>query len=200
MSRFCGKCDFYDHLCIHCDSEEKIEELLSKSDIYITTKDGREHKLKIETIKDAAKYYPYLICVGTFSKEGHTIVLSSESFIDREERDSLRFDIENVLKYWRKCKREKRRFDKDECYNKIHWHITNDDYLKEIIKRVAEKGNNAEFDDIHKPMWERYRKDWFDEMVNLGYSEFDAFRWCFNEYWPLEDKIRERLGRVINED
>lgn len=200
MSRFSGKCDFYDHLCIYCNNENDIERILSISDIFIITEDWKEHKLNIKTIKDATKYYPYLISMGVFSKDKHSIVLSKESFIDREERESLQFDIDYVLKYWRKCKREKKDFDKDVCYEKLHWCSTGGNYLKEIIERVAENGNKADFTDIHKPTWERYRKNWFDEMVRVGYSEYEAFTWCYNEFIPSEEKISERLKKYENQN
>lgn len=201
MSRFCGKCDFYDHLWMNSDSEE-VEASLAKSDIYITSKDGREHKLKINTIKDAAKYYPYLIVIGAFSKEHQTIILSSESFIDWEEREMLQYDIDDVYRFWRKCKREKIDFDKIDCYNKVHWSFSSEDkYLQEIISRIDRDGNKAKFEDIHKPIWERYRRNWFDELVHLGYSEIEAYKWCFNE-WNFFDNnaVEKRLGRKINEE
>ena len=54
MSRFSGKCDFYDTLSIWCKGDNsKLEEFLANTDIYISGKGYREHKLDIKTEKDA---------------------------------------------------------------------------------------------------------------------------------------------------
>lgn len=194
MSQFSGKCDFYDHLCIYCETEDDFEKLLAISEIKINSKDGREHLLRVKTIKDAVKYYPYLITLGCFSKEKHSFVLSSSSFIDREEKEHLQYDIDAVFRYWRKCKRKKIKFDEDACFDKVSWGFRNEETLREIIHRVAENGNKAEFNDIHKPIWENMRKRWYEEMVKYGYSKFEAFCWCFNEFFPSEEVIKKRLG------
>ena len=201
MSRFCGKCDFYDgFVAIRCDcDEEKVAEELKKLKLYVHGKDGRNHRVKSDTIKDIAKYYPYLEAVMYGSKdEGSVVILSSDSFIDIEEAEHRQYKINDVLKYWRKCKREKKPFAEEECLEKLWW--TKDDSLKEIVHRIAEKGDKAEFDDIHMPMWEHNRRRWFEEMVNVGYSENEAYNWCFKAWFDSDDVIEKRLGRKLNED
>ena len=197
MSLFSGKCDFCDHLNINCDNEDEINDLLALSDIYIYGEDHREYKLDVETIKDAVKYYPYLVVLGSFSKEHHTLVLSSTSFIDLEEKERLKYDLKEVKKYWRKCKKHNIEFNENECYKKVSWSNTLDNSLKEIISRVAKDGNNATLDNIHKPLWERFRKNWYEEMLKYGYSEIEAFRWCFNVLWPTKEIVIKRLGNNI---
>ena len=195
MSKFSGKCDFCDHLWISENSEEDIEKLLAKSEIRICSKDSREHVLRIDTMKDAVKYYPYLIVRGGFSKERQTIVLSSQSFIDIEEQKHIQYEIDDVLKYWRKCKRKKIKFDETDCFNEVNWWSGENLALQEIISRVAKDGDKATFEDIHKPMWEHYRREWYEEMLKYGYLEIEAFRWCFTEFWATRETIEKRLGK-----
>lgn len=146
MSQFCGKCDFYDGFVeIRCDSdEEKIKEELKKLKLYVRGKDDRDHLVKSDTIKDIAMYYPYLEAIACGSDDRFIIVLSADSFIDYEEKERLSYRIEDVLKYWRKCKRKKMPFTKEEFYKDNWW--TNEALMDEIIDRVAKYGDKAEFD------------------------------------------------------
>lgn len=198
MSQFCGKCDFYDSfVAIGADSnEEKVKENLKNLKLYVYGKDGRDHRVKSDTIKDIAKYYPYLESVMNYSKEsGYNVYLCSDSFIDQEEREHIGWYVRDVLKYWRKCKRNKKPFIVDECIESLHW--MNDDILRTVAERVAKYGNKAEFDDIHDSLHEYYRRRWFEELVRLGYSEFEAYNWCFKSLFDSKETIIKRLGRPI---
>lgn len=199
MSQFCGKCDFYDgFVAISGDGDEKkVVENLKKLKLYVYGKDGRDHRVKSDTIKDIAKYYPYLESIAAYSGEtGYNIHLSSDSFIDQEEREHIEWYARDVLKYWRKCKREKKPFVVDECIKLLHW--MNDDILRAIAERVAKDGNKANFDDIHDSMHEYFRKRWFEELVRLGYTEFEAYNWCFKGLFDDEETVIKRLGRPLS--
>lgn len=199
MSKFCGKCDFYDSfVSIHGDDDEaKVMENLEKLNLYVYGKDGRKHRVKSDTIKDIAKYYPYLETVMCSSKEGYmTVILASDSFIDQEENQHLDWYIQSVFKYWRKCKRGKKAFVVDECAQALHW--TYSDIIRSIAERVAKDGNKANFEDIHLPMHEYYRRQWFEELVRLGYTEDQAYNWCFKGFFTDEETIIKRLGRPLN--
>ncbi len=200
MSQFCGKCDFYDgFVAISGEGDEKkVEENLKKLKLYIYGKDGRDHRVKSDTIKDIAKYYPYLEGCAAYNREtGYNILLSSDSFIDQEEREHVGWYVKEVYKYWRKCKRIKKPFVVDECVKALsYW--SNTDILRTIAERVATDGNKAEFDDIHLSLHEYYRRRWFDELVRLGYSEFEAYNWCFKGLFDTEETVIERLGRPLN--
>ena len=195
MSIFSGKCDFYDCFCaIGGDGDEEVvKENLKKLTLYVCGKDNRDHLVKSDTIKDIAKYYPYLETVACYNKEeGYIIHLSSDSFIDQEEAEHRQYMINDVMKYWRKCKREKREFTPEECVEKLWWN--NKDDLKEIAERVKRDGNKAEFDDIHFPMWEHFRRKWFNELVRLGYTEREAYNWVFKTWWASSEEMKERLN------
>lgn len=200
MSRFCGKCDFYDSfVMIGSDGKHgKLEENLKRLKLYVYGKDGRDHRVKSDTIKDIAKYYPYLEGVMSYSKEtGYNIYLQSDSFIDQEEREHIGWYVRDVLKYWRKCKRGKKPFVVNECIQTLHW--MNDDILRTVAERVAKDGDKAEFDDIHDSLHEYYRREWFEEMVRVGYTEREAYDWCFKGFFTDEETIIKRLGRPLHE-
>ena len=198
MSQFSGKCDFYDgFVAIHSDgNEEKVVENLKKLTLYVRGSDDREHIVNSDTIKDIVKYYPYLESIALYNKDdGFKIVLSSDSFIDMEEKDHLNWYIEDVYKYWRKCKRRKIPFNVEDCVESS-WR--NSELVREIATRVAKDGKDAEFDDLHLPMHEHYRKRWFEEMVKAGYTEHQAYNWCFKGMFDSPEVIKERLGRELN--
>lgn len=202
MSMFSGKCDFYDSfIATHGNGdEEKVVENLKKLNLFVQGEDGRSHEVKSDTIKDITKYYPYLESVAIYNKdEGMRIILSYDSFIDQEERECLNWYIDDVYKYWRKCKRKKKPFNVEECLkeNGLSWRNT--ELVKTIATRVAKDGKKAEFDDIHLPMHEHFRREWFEEMVRVGYTELQAYNWCFKGLFDSPDVIRERLGRDLNE-
>ena len=199
MSEFSGKCDFYDGFVdIHCDGDKsKITEELSKLKLYIRGKDDRKHLVKSDTIMDIAKYYPYLRSLTIAENCSTSIVLASDSFIDQEEAEWLNWKVEYVLKYWRKCKRNKKPFVAEECLNELSWLGSKSTQLKEIICRVEKDGNKAEFDDIHDDTHEHFRRKWFEEMVRVGWTEREAYDWCFKGIFDPEKEIIKRLGRPL---
>ena len=180
MSMFSGKCDFYDSVvAIWCDGDTtKLEEFLARTDIYIFSRaDERKHKLDIKNEKDAAKYYPYLQCIAALGRtDRNTIILSSTSFIDDEEEEHLSWYLDDVLKYWRKCKRNKTPFTAEKYFEQT-WLNKSNPLLIEIVKRVVKDGKKATTEGLHTDIHEYYRKRWFEEMVRLGYSETEAFNW-----------------------
>lgn len=199
MSMFSGKCDFFDSfVAIFCDGEdEKIKERLPKLKLYVYGKDDRNHRVKSDTILDIAKYYPYLAAIHTGDKDGNSVyILSSDSFIDQEEKQFRDYHINDVMKYWRKCKRNKTEFNEEECYQKVKFWSDSEE-LKEIIHRVAVDGPKAEFDDIHYSMWENNRRRWMDELIRLGMDEDKAFQWCFKD-WATEDNKQKRFNKTVD--
>lgn len=201
MSRFCGKCDFYDgFVAIGSDGdEEKVKENLKKLKLNIYGIDGRPHRVKSNTIKDIAKYYPYLEAIKAYNKEnGYNIILSSDSFIDQEEKERIGWYIRDVYKYYRKCKREKKPFIVEECVKAISFMSA--DIVTIVAERVAKDGNKAEFDDIHLSLHEYYRRQWFEELVRLGYSEYEAYNWCFKGIFDDKETVMKRLGRPLNNE
>lgn len=199
MSQFSGKCDFYDSvIAIHCDGDKsKAEEFFAKTKVYIYGKGDRRHKLDIKNTKDAVKYYPYLESIAAFNKEeGNTIILSSRPFIDSEESQFIGWHIKDAMKYWKKCKRKKLEYSVEDYLENYCW-FSDNEMDKIIIERIIKDGNSAEFDDLHDNLHEYFRRRWFEEMVEEGYSEWEAFNWCFDEFFPNDEIVEKRLGRTI---
>lgn len=172
MSLYSGKCDFCDMCDIH-----NVDNIL-KSNVYI----GRNIiPLKFETEKDLIPYYPYLVATSATTNGVGEIRLSSESYVDRQERETLEWYVKDCQKYVNKCKRKKEfcdisHFNKEnDCgYNEIY---------EEIISRLMMVGFEKDFkftlDGIYLPMAERYRKELYDEMIKNGWDEFKSRQWCF---------------------
>lgn len=103
MSRFTGKCDFFDD----CEMIRTPEEIVGRSDIYLG-----DAKVEIKTSKDLIPYYTHIVSSASYNKdEGNTINLSKESFIDTEEKGFMVWRIIDAIKIARKAKKEKKSFD-----------------------------------------------------------------------------------------
>lgn len=195
MSMFSGKCDLYDHINISLDSKgASLNELLDNTSFFIHGKDKRDHELSIKSEKDLAKYYPYLVAMGSFSDGKCTIVLSSDSFIDTEERDRLQWRLDDTLKFWRKCKKSKIEFNVDE-YIKHNTYFYRSNLDRQIAEVVLQYGNKTTMDNIkhiHDDIHEYYRNIWYKELLRVGWDEFHAGLWVYG--W-IRDK--EELQRRI---
>ena len=77
MSKFSGKCDFYDHILIN-----GLENIL-KSKVYV----GRSREpLKLTCEADCIPYYPYVISACCCTHGVGTIYLTERSWVDIEEK------------------------------------------------------------------------------------------------------------------
>lgn len=187
MSRFCGKCDLYDWIGDYTDEE------INKMNFYIHHK-GREYKLDVHNQYDAALYYPYIVAIGTHNKDGSgTIILSSDSFIDEEEKQHLSWYTRDVLKEWRRCKRKKIKFNPKEVFKKINWGCRDNSQLQAVIDDVAKNGDRAEFKDIHFNLQEYYRREWYKYLIEIGYDKRKAYDWVFKGFFASEEEMQERL-------
>lgn len=187
MSMFSGKCDLADHMWICNDTEEDVQREIDKTDFYLHRPSGLcGHKLDIHTIKDLVPYYPYLISMAYGSKEDRNKVwISSESFVDSEEKERIGWYIDDVLKYYRKCKRKKIPFIKEECIKNSFWGERHSDFFSDIIDKIIENNfkytpEDAFYDGFHLSLHDHYRKSLYEEMVKYGYSKEYAMQWCFN--------------------
>jgi len=182
MSRYSGKADVYDHFWMSANTEADVEKEIQRTDFYIYTKNGRRHKLAINNLKDLAPYYPYLISVGVWSKEGRcTIVFSNESFVDQEEREFMSWELRDALAEYKRCKRKKIPFDVEEYMikRKNSWH-SESNYTREIVNRVAKDGLKANLDGLYsivKDKWDRVPLA--KELKRLGHNDFFINTWVF---------------------
>lgn len=176
MSRFSGKCDFYD--CVA--SFYTFEEIQNKVKIFV----GKSDKpLKIEKMTDLIPYYPYLISLGVYDivDRTDTVHLTSKSYIDLREQDSLDFILKQILRYYNSCKRKKIIFSVDGAVKKV-FAISDKDrdtVATELANRVKINGKKASTDGLHLSIYDFYRKELAEEMVenglnpaNYGYERF----------------------------
>ena len=163
-----GKCDFED-TCVMYDN------ILDKYKIYAY---GNEIiPLEMKSKKDLVAYYPYI--VSLMVHDG--IHLSKQSFIDSEEQENMQWRLDKLIKYYKKCKRKKIEFDKNEALKEICW-INVDEpepYEIELVDRVAEYGVNATIDNLHDSMHDMMRNEWYALMLDNGRDEDRAYRWVY---------------------
>ena len=170
MSKFSGKCDVYDSLIgINRYTEEEL-----KNNVKIYVGNNTE-PLHIEKISDLIPYYPYLIAVGCYDnvERKSVIHLSSESFVDREERESIEWRLKDLIRIYNRCKRKKIEFDVEDAVKQITWNGWNEEPYRELANRVKENGKKAAVDGIHLKMHEIYRKELVDEMLENGLNPAD---------------------------
>lgn len=173
MSKFTGKCDFYDHIEV-CG----IDSVLN-SDVEVGDK-----PIQLNSLKDCALYYPNIISMSCSSNDHSYIRLTKDAWFNIEEHRYLMIEMEWVKKEYRRCKRRKEEFVIDAVYEKIfNYAFTNDEKVRrEIIKRVKEYGNKANIDGLHFSFYlQYYRKEYYNELISLGYDEKFAHQWAYEE-------------------
>lgn len=174
ISYLTGKCDCYDTLVM-------IHKVTDFSNVRIYAANNGLIPLRIDSQKDLMPYYPYLITSMSSSKEdGIDAHLSERSYIDIEEEDRLKWRLNQLKKYYRRCKRNHEPFDDKEAIKKICvWNNGEENYETELVKRVKYAGERATYDGLHIPMFDASRKRLFEDMVDAGYNGLRAWTWCF---------------------
>ena len=129
---------------------------------------------------DLIPSYPYIIGCAFYSDGKSVIHLSSESWVDIEERKCLEWKLKYLLRIYNRCKRNKIEFDVDDAVNQICWNHFNEAAYKEIANRIKENGKKATVENIHLTMHETYRRELVNEMIKNGlnpieYGDFERF-------------------------
>lgn len=171
MSLYSGKCDVYDSLVM-------IREVTDFSKIKIYRHVGEIVPLRIDSQKDLVPFYPFLTPMMAGDKDGATVYLSDMSFVDMEESEILERHLNDLKRYWRKCKRKKVQFDDEEALKLICW-FTPQEHDKELVRRVKQDGEKATAEDVHIDGWDRMRKDLADEMLRWGWDKLKTYTWCY---------------------
>jgi hypothetical protein len=150
MSIFSGKCDVYDHFMMFGEddniTQKEIDEKIANSKICICTKDGKEHKLDIKNTYDLAPYFPYIIGLCISSNENNFMIISSESYVDCEEKSFLEMYLNIMLKNVRRCKRKKQEITEEEILKDV-WNRERD-YIKRMVDIVKKNGTKTTINDI----------------------------------------------------
>lgn len=171
MSRYSGKCDVYDWFSEYTDEDIK------KCKIYV----GDEcMPLRIDSRRDLMPYYPRLVVLGWGSGKTRSVRISTESFVDREEREQLEWKLEYAIKIYRRKKRKHEQFNPDKVIEETS--LFNDKVYEEIVRRVAESGEKATIDGIKISYHEHNRKALYDDMVAAGYDARFARWWIWHDW------------------
>lgn len=189
MSKFSGKCDFYDHVFMSFDTQEEAFKNFNGTKLYIkqplpdnvdfseAIKNGVNipetyyKKVQYSTISDIVPYYPYLVSIAYVDNgdsKNSIVCLSSKSFVDIAEAKSLQIDLKNLIKIYNRCKRKKIKFNVDEAVSEVCFGEYNKEEITELANRVAKNGKNATIDGVHLPTKDYYRQKLVDEMVRFG--------------------------------
>ena len=105
----------------------------------------------------------------------------------------MTWKLEDVKRYWRRCKRKKIPFDVEKAAQLISFPGTPNGIEQEIAERVAKNGDKATIDDLHDYMHEYYRKKLLDEMVRLGWDKRQAMYWIWKDWKMLvEDEENDK--------
>lgn len=184
MSKFSGKCDMYDHIFMSCENEQEAFEKFKGTKLYkwkpiedrieiedISDLSENWQRIEYNSIKDLVPYYPYVIsmcCCHKGDSNNSMVVLSSESFVDTEEREMISLYLKDMLRYYNKCKRKKIEFNKEEVLEKVCNFHHNEDLVKELIDRVAENGKKADIDGLKLKSKEFYREELKKEIDRWG--------------------------------
>lgn len=181
MSMFSGKCDVYDTVVsIRADGDpSKID----YTKLHIYSYDNPLVELRIDCEKDLVPYYPYLQSYSSgYDGELH-IHLSEQSFVDQEEQERLSWYLNDMLKYYKKCKRLKEEFTLSGFFASKGSSYWDKDIIVEIFNRVAKDGVKADITGLHDKAHDYYRNNLYEEMLRVGYTAFHATMWC----WGLEE-------------
>lgn len=194
MSKYSGKADFFDHLWASSETEEEAFNKFNGTKIYmcqplpddfsfkVTLKEKINipetyyKKIEYSFLRDLIPLYPHLIAFSYYDKadsNNSIVCLSSESFVDIEERERLEFYLKYTLRAYNKCKRKKVEFNINDIVNELCWHSLNKEAIYELVRRVKEKGKKASIDNIHLTIHEYYRKQLTDEMLKHGLNPVD---------------------------
>lgn len=133
MSCYSGKCDLADTIEIH---DYTLEELQNNVTIYVGY--DNPEPMHIEKMEDLIPFYPYIIgCASYNNVERKAVIhLSSESWVDYEERDILEWRLKDLLRIYNRCKRKRTEFNVDEAVKEITWNGWNEEPYRELANRV----------------------------------------------------------------
>lgn len=181
MSKFSGKCDFFDTVEIYSPKD------LLNAKVYIN-----KHRIKFEDESDLIPYYPYIIgsMASSRNEDGSasmTIHLSAESYVDQYEKQTLSNKIKNIVTFLRSNKYREKTYDEyvahfsghedevdRELFDKVLFtKFYSKPLPKEMFKEMSKIYGfiNKECFGIHTPTCQLYRKELLDEALKNGYNK-----------------------------
>ena len=186
MSKYSGKCDFYDWFS-KINDDKSIEEKLKNTKVYI----GENIlPLKMETYKDILPYGGYLtsnIC----NSDGITIIrLSTRPYVDRREEEILETEMNILKKRYRALKRKKKPITEEELFKSIIWK-EKEEYQKKLVENVLVDKKKASIEHIHID-WidDLFRKPLIEDMVSAGWDYNESYEWVYGWYRFINEVMK----------
>lgn len=173
MSKYSGKCDFYDMLSIHSNSNDwdTMYDHFAGTRLFKTLPDGHYNnqfkdfflhnteEIIYNSALDLAPYFTYLVALSGVMRSDpkHSIVvISKESFVYTEERQYLSWILKDCIRYYNRCKKNHVPFVVEDCTKNIAMH-ENQQLITEIANRVCKYGLGANIEDLHDQIHTYYR-------------------------------------------
>lgn len=180
MSKYCGKCDFYDSLAIWgvVDGGKftpEAPELLRRWHVSVSGK-----PLDIKSPKDVVPYFPFIVGSGGFSKESCTVNLSAESYNDEHAKEHFSAVKEWMLRARKKAERKGRDVTVAVLATLSPWHTVDDDPDRKLALRVISHGSKATYDDLVPLFCRFWRDELVETMVENGYTREQAEEWSYH--------------------
>ena len=184
MSKYCGKCDLWDLLVMirgvnyETTDWDKIK-IYQISDDSTFDEDGWHNVelLDIKCLKDLLPYAAYIVGMANGNGDKYTAYIGTESYVREMERERIEWAVRNVRGVYNKCKREGKEFDISMLEDDI-WLSTS--LHAEIAKRMKEHPTSFKTDGLKVHICEYYKASLYDDMIKEGYSENEAYEWCYN--------------------
>lgn len=178
-SCFSGRCDLYDSLI-------EIGKVTDFSKVHIYINDNPV-ELRIDSYKDLIPYFPCIPSIQTHHCDGEYRIWfnSNKPSYRRDEEDLLRIYLRDLTTCYNRLKRNKCLSLEAlvEKYNsKYSWDSSKDELITELASRLIEaKGirDKVDINDLYLPSGDWFRERLYEEMVNNGWEESVAYRWCY---------------------
>ena len=190
ISVYSGRCDVSDSLI-------EIGEVTDFSKIHIYLHDS-PIELRIDSYKDLIPYFPCIPSIQTHCNGEYRICISGKPSYRIEEEDLLRIYLRDLTTCYYRLRRNKNLSLESliERYNsKYSWGSPKEEIVTKLASRLIEaKGNKDKVDisDLYLPSGDYFRNKLYEEMVNNGWKENVAYRWCYG--W------KRWLERIKNEE
>ena len=159
MSKFSGKCDFYDVI------EMRGFDYIKNSEIYV----GNIGPIKIEKPEDLIPYYGFLVSAGGFDKDKCNVQLSLDCYPLEYNRELIEYEQVYIKKYLKKCKRSKEEptYEGYKNYTPFFNTFYEDPAVEKIFNALKDGKDNYLDDCLYKRTID-YFNDLIDEAESNG--------------------------------
>jgi hypothetical protein len=195
---YCDKLHLYESLCINYgDNLENID--FKNLHIFL---DGSPVEARIDCVKDLVPFFGCIPSVTISQKTNNGekrelfIHTSSKPYYFKQEEDTMNMYLDEVKKHWRRIKRTvepayremalKAHFEESAFYPRK-------EFMNELCDRVIAKGDKATTEDLTYPMFDRYKQNLYETMIEYGWSEYKAYEWCYG--WKYAYKHFGMIGK-----